>query len=226
MKKKVLSVLLVLMLLLSVAALGEGKLKITQKNLIIYSGDDSGYFYAKVENVGDAPIGVGYGDLVLFSEDDEIILTENYVSPSPSGAILQPGEYLYIKEYLWDDALLTTPVADYKFSLPSSDRADEMGKVPCEGTFELSGDKYGNYIYVTFTNTTGMPRYDFYVNVALFDAEGNLIFVDSDKLSSLAIHPEGTVTLKLYIDSSMMEHYLLNNIVPNSVDAIVCYLNE
>lgn len=44
MKKKILSVLLVLMLLLCTTAMGAGKLKITDMNLILYSGKDSGYF--------------------------------------------------------------------------------------------------------------------------------------------------------------------------------------
>lgn len=226
MKKKILSVLLVLMLLLCTTAMGAGKLKITDMNLILYSGKDSGYFYAKVENIGDAPVGVGYGDLVLFSENGDILLTESYVTTSPSNTVLQPGEYLYVEEYLWGDALKTTPVGEYKFSIPVRDRATEMTQIPCEATFELSGDKYDNYIYVTFTNTTDTPRYDFYVTAALYDAEGELIFVDSNILSSIAVHPGATLTVRMYIDSSMIEEYWANDIVPTSIDAIVCFLND
>lgn len=53
--------------LFSATALAEGKLKVTEKNLLVYAGDDNGYFYAKVENVGDVAVGVDSGDLVIFS---------------------------------------------------------------------------------------------------------------------------------------------------------------
>lgn len=226
MKKKILSVLLVLMLLLCTTAMGAGKLKITDMNLILYSGKDSGYFYAKVENVGDAPVGVGSGDLVLFTEDDNILLTESYVTTTPYYAVLQPGEYLYIKEYLWDDALKTTPVGEYKFSIPVRDRASEMTQVSWEAEYEPSGEKYDNYIYVTFTNETDTPRYNFYVTAALYDEEGELIYVDSKTLYDTAVHPGSTVTVQFYVDSSMIEEYWANDIVPTSIDAIVCFLND
>ena len=84
MKKRAIIVLTLIACLASAAVIAEGKLKATEKNLIIYDGQDSGRFYAKIENVGDAPIGTDTGDLVAFSEDDEIIFSENYVTTVPS----------------------------------------------------------------------------------------------------------------------------------------------
>lgn len=225
--KKVIVLLLALAFLFPATAFGEGKLKATEKNILVYAGDDNGYFYAKVENVGDAEVGVDRGDLVVFSDDDEIILTDSYITTLPSYVVLQPGDYLYVEEYLWDSALKNANVGDYKFSFSTYGSAKTFNKIPCEATFELSGrDSYDNYVYVTFTNPLDEPMYDFYVVAALHDADGNLVFVDSNSLSNCAVHPGSTITTKLYVDRNLMEHYALNSIVPSTVDAMVLYFNE
>lgn len=225
--KKITALLLTLMFLFSSTALAEGKLKATEKNLFVYTGDDNGYFFAKVENVGDSAVGVDSGDLVIFSEDDDIILSDSYVTTLPSYVVLQPGDYLYVKKFLWDSSLKNATIGDYKFSMPIRKSTKTFTKIPCEATYKLEGtESYDNYAYVTFTNTMEDPIFDFYVVVALYDADGNLIFVDSNSLSNVAIHPGSTVTTKLYIDRDLMEYYKMNNINPATVDAMVLYPNE
>ncbi len=103
--KRILALVLTVMVLFSTAAYAEGKLRATNKNLIVFTEDDTGYFVAKIENVGDTAVGVDSGDLVIFSEDDEIILTKTYVTTSPSYVVIEPGDYLYIREFIWDSAL-------------------------------------------------------------------------------------------------------------------------
>ena len=225
--KKIAALLIAMLCMISVTASAEGKLKVVEKNLIVYADDDNGYFYARVENVGDEAVGVDSGDLVVFSDDDEIILSSAYVTTSPSYVVLQPGDYLYVQDFLWDSALKGAAIADYKFSVSArkSDRAFE--KVHCEASFELAGtDSFDNYVYVTFTNTLDKPLYDFYIVAALHDADGNLIIVDSSSLSNVAVHPGCTVTAKLYVDRDLMEHYAKNGIVPESVDAMVLHVDE
>lgn len=225
--KKMVALVLVLVIAFSASAVAEGKLKVTEKNLLLYSGKNTGYFYAKVENVGDAAVGVDSGSLVIFSEDDDIILSKNYITTSPSYAILQPGDYLYVEEFLWDNAIKNAVVGDYKFSIPTRKGTKSFTKIACDATFSLAGaDSYDNYVYVTFTNPTDKTIYDFYIVAALHDAGGNLIFVDSDSLSNVAIHPGSTVTKKLYVDNDLMEHYEANKIVPTAVDAMVLYPND
>ncbi len=220
-------VLLLVLTLVCCSSLAEGKLKATEKNLFVYANDDNGYFYAKIENVGDAPIASNSGDLVIFSDDDEIVTTESYVTTLPSYTVIEPGEYLYVKEFLWDAALKDAVIGDYKFSLSARDNGTIVTKIPCEATFELSGvDSYDNYVYVTFTNTATAPLYDCYITAALHDADGTLVFVDSISLSSVAVHPDSTITVKIYVDRDLMEHYQANNIVPTTVDAMVLYSEE
>lgn len=222
MLKKVISLLLIVACCFTTTAFAEGKLKATEKNLIVY-GTES-YFFAKVENVGDAPIATGNGDLVVFTEDDEILFSTNYVSTLPSDVVLQPGESLFVRDSEWEDALETNPVTDYKFSIsPSNYSADTIIQVPSEATFEYSEeDIYDNYVYVTLTNTTDAPVSNFYVVAALRDADGALIYVSNDSLYNVAVHPGSTVTVQLSIDSDLCSYYAENGVTIASVESMAC----
>lgn len=227
MSKKILALLLALVCLFSSTALAEGKLKATEKNLIVFPEEGTGYFFAKVENAGDAAIGVGSGDFVVFSDDDEILLSQSYVSTIPSYVILEPGEYLYINNFLWDSALEGAVIGDYKFSISGTEYNETLTRFPCEATFDFPGaGTYENYIYVTFTNTTTAPALDCYAIAALYDTEGNLIYVDSINLDDIAVHPGSSVTALLYVNDDLLEYYNANGITPATVDAIVCLVNE
>ena len=227
MTKKFLSALLAMILLFSTAALAEGKLKVTDKNLFIFPGENTGYFYAKVENVGDAPAGIDSGNLVIFSEDDEILLSKSYITTLPNYVILDAGDYLYIKEFLWDNSLKNVSIGDYKLSIPTTKRNRTVSKLPCEATFDLTDtDGFNNYVYVTFTNTTEEVLHNLYIVAALYDTEGTLIFVDSASLSSISVHPNSTITVEIYVDRDLMDYYAANGITPAAVDAMVCITNE
>lgn len=224
MKKRVGLILVLLLCLLSVSAFADGKLKATEKNLIIYDGKDSGYFYAKVENVGDAPIGTDSGDLVAFSEDDEIIFTKSYVTTVPSYVVLEPGDYLFAKEFIWESALKESGVADYKFSISGEKRTKKVIKLPCEAEFELGEpDKFKSFISITLKAPDDKQLEDFYTVAALYDAEGTLIYVDTYTTSSIIVHPGSIITVKISIDNDMVKYYKAHGIVPTSVDAYVCY---
>ena len=204
--------------LFSVAALAEGKLTVTEKNLIQLDGSDVAYFFAKVENTGDDAIGVGTGKLVAFSADDEVLISEDYVSTSPNAAILQPGESLYVREWLWESALASSDIADYKFSMGTDDYGAPLKFVPCEATVEMND----GYIYITLTNDTEETQYGLYITATLHDAEGNLIFVSDQSVDNVGIHPGSTVTFRMYIDSDVVEYYANAGIEPAAVDAYVC----
>lgn len=204
--------------LFSAAALAEGKLTVTEKNLIEFDGSDVAYFFAKVENTGDDAIGVGTGKLVAFSADDEVLISEDYVSTSPNAAILQPGESLYVREWLWESALASSDIADYKFSMGTDDYVAPLKFVPCEATVEMND----GYIYITLTNDTEETQYGLYLTAALHDAEGNLIFVNDQSVDNVGIHPGSTVTFRMYIDSDVVEYYANAGIEPAAVDAYVC----
>ena len=224
MKKFISITLSLLILLFCTTAYADGKLTTVEKNLIVFHGEDTGYFYAKVENTGDAPVSVSLSDLVIFSENDEIILSDSYISTTPSNTIIEPGNYLYVTEFLWDSALEGTKISDYKFSAKAGNSKRSIERIPCEATISLSeSNGTDNYIYVTFTNETTEPMFDFHIVAAMYDANETLIFVKSTSLSSISVHPGSTVTAKIFIDSDLIDYYQVNDILPAAVDAIVSY---
>ena len=224
--KRLFAIFAVLMMcsICSVSACAAGKLKVTTKNLFVYYNEDNGYFFAKVENVGDEAIGVDSGDLVLFSEDDEIILSKSYVTTIPSYVVLEPGEHLYVKEYLWDSALKENSVADYKFSVSATQSKKTFATIPSEAKLERT--ETDDYIYVTFTNSLQQPVSDCYVVAAVYDTAGELVFVDTKSLSNIMVHTDSTLTARMAVDWALRDHYKLNGIEPASVEAMVYYFNK
>lgn len=225
--KKFAALFLIAVCLVSSFSVAEGKLKATQKILCATPGEDSAYFFAKIENVGDEPVGTGSGSLATFTEDDEILFTTSYISTLPSGIVLQPGEYVYMRDFIWETALAENTVADYKFSIDVDNYPNEVERVPSEVTYSIEGAKgYDNYVYVTFTNPTEEAIYGFYVSAALLDAEGCVIFAEGTSLNSLAVHPGSTITVKLYVDADVLTYYAANGIEIASADSIVFYGKE
>ena len=222
MKRRMLIGTIIATLLFSTVALAEGSIEVTDKTTFLIPGKKIGYFYAKIENTGDAPIGVDNGKLVVFSDKDDILSTSDYVSSYPSRILLNPGEYTYLKESMWDDALEGQTLGDVKFSIEGTDRSEEVESIPCEVTFALNGS-YDNYAYVTFTNDSDETRYDYYIDIALFDEEGNLIYVDTTSHDSVGVHPGSTITVKNYVDSNNLEYFAANGITVSSADAVVYY---
>lgn len=208
---------------ISTSVLADAKMTAVNKTLITFEGDWKGFFFAKVENSGDA---AGYlesgGKLVGFNADDDIILTENYVSSYPSRLLLEPGEYAYVREYFLENALRTDSIVDYKFSIKAENRGNDYTKIPCETSIEyLPLDKYNNYVYITFPNTSDSILYEFAMTVAIYDQNKELVFVNGDSNSSIGIHPGSTITVKSRIDSDLVEYYARNGITLSTVEAFV-----
>ena len=224
--KKLIVLLLVLSIMLCTAvAVAEGKLTVTSKNVIIKIGDDSGIFVARVENTGDKPVYFDNGKLVIFSADDDILVSSNYISSSPSSILLNPGEYTYCYDFLWDSALEGAKLGDIKFSASSDNRGYSYNQLPATAELELpgTGDWTYNYVNVTFTNTTDEILYGAYVVAAITDEEGNLIYVDRNNYDSIGVHPGSTVTIKLYIDRDYITYYETYGIKLANVEALVYY---
>ncbi|MBD9281291.1 MAG: hypothetical protein EGS70_13060, partial [Clostridiales bacterium] len=91
----------------------EAKITVVEQRFINMEDDGRGFFFAKVQNTGDAAGYVDYkGNIVASDAEGNIILTENYVSTAPDEVYLEPGEYAYVRENIYDDALDTAEVAD------------------------------------------------------------------------------------------------------------------
>ena len=209
------------------AVFAEGNLSVSDKTAHIFAGKDSGYFYAKVENTGDEPVGIDNGKLVLFSDQDEILETSDYINSYPNRMILNPGEYTYLSEFLWNSDLKNKTIGDIKFSVGTTDRGKEAMRIPCEVSYQIKGsDSFDNYIYITFTNEDSQIRYGYYMTAALYDENGNLVYVDKNRYEKVGVHPGSTVTMDLYIDNDNVEYFEANNITIATVDALVYYMPE
>ena len=217
--KRLVVLVTIALCLLGGSALCENSLKVVTDNFIEFDGD-TGYYLAKVENTGTAPIATDSSSLVLFDEDNALLATSEYVHSTPSYLVLQPGEYAYVYDFVWDDALEDGNVGSWMFSAGSDDSGYTRELVDCEARFELNGG-YDNYIYVTFTNSTDTVQYDYSVAVALYDTDGKLVFVDGASWDSFGIAPQSTVTYKIYIDADYINYYTSNSIEIDTVDALV-----
>lgn len=223
--KKLISLFLVLccFIVLASPAFADAKMTITQKKFITFENNWQGYFFAKVENTGDSAGYLEYGGkLVGFDADDNIILSKEYVGSYPSRVCLEPGEYAYIKDYFLEKELETNTVTDYKFSIKAESQGIDYKKLPSEAVLSYKGgNSYDNYVYVTFTNTTTDILYGFAITVAMFDQNGDLIFVNGDSTSSIGIHPGSTVTIKTYIDGDLVKYFTQNSLTPTTVESLV-----
>ena len=214
-------------ILLSKTAFAGGNLNVTDKNVFIYTGKDSGVFSARIENDGDAPAGVDSGKLVLFSENDDILETADYITAFPSRLVLNPGEYTYVREFLWTSDRKNQTIGDMKFSVGVTENGREAERILCESSYEISGsDSFDNYLYISFTNEAEQIRYGYYLVAALYDTEGNLIYVDNNQYEKVGVHPGSTVTIGLYLDNDTIEYFEANNIEIGSSDALVYYIEK
>ena len=226
--KKLCILFIVFACILSLPAFADDALTVSEKTWIELDGEWNswnGYFFAKVQNDGNEAINLGSGKLVGFSENDDIILSENYVSSYPSRITLQPGEYVYYREYVFNDSLETNDVADIRFSVETASSAESVSTIPCEVTYEIN-DSYDSYVYVTFSNESDDILYDTFITIALYDTDGNLMFVDGDSISALGVHPNSTVTIKASIDGDLVDYYAENEIEISSADAFVYQAQE
>ena len=221
--KKIVALLLVLALCGGcMTAMAAGKLSVTQENSH-YIDSYGKYFYtfAKVENVGDKAIKVNAGVLEVYNADGDAITSSDWINAY--ACYLEPGEYTYVRVY---ESIDDDQVPD-DYSLTLTGKADKdyaNRRFAAETKLELDVDEgwlTRNYMYATVTNTTDDVLYGLSVVMALLDAEGNILYVESDDLyNDRGLMPGSTMVFRKDISSSFMEYFGLNNLTPVSVDAI------
>ena len=195
----------------------EAQLTVVEQRFINMEDDGCGFFFAKVQNTGDAAGYADYkGNIVLFDAEGNIILTENYVHTKPSDVYLAPGEYAYVCENIYDDALDTAEVADCKFSIKAVDDGEEYEKLASEAKIHFEPDED-----VTFTNTTDEILYDYEIVAALYDQNGELLFINTEVVSGIGVHPGSTITVRLYIYEDILMYFCREGLTPTTVDALV-----
>ena len=188
----------------------EAKITVVEQRFINMEDDGRGFFFAKVQNTGDAAGYADYkGNIVLFDADGNIILTENYVHTKPSDVYLEPGEYAYVCESIYDDALDTAEVADCKFSIKAVDDGEEYEKLTSEAKIHFEPDEEDEILY------------DYEIVAALYDQNGELLFINTEMVSGIGVHPGSTITVRLYIYEDILMYFCREGLTPTTVDALV-----
>lgn len=229
--RKIIAAFVSIMLFVSGAALGEGMLTVTHENFTTVGDEYSvtGYLYARIENTGDAPVNVSEGTLLIYDAAGNVIDMNEYSSPVPYYAVLQPGQYVYLSDMVFfDEGVAEADVADFEFSIGTDDMYGvEYQFIPCTAALNLDEpNSYSSYVDVTFTNDGAEILREFELVVAIYDAEGNLIYVNTDYGSYVGIHPGSTVTWGVYVSDDLVGEWKENNIVPASADAYVVLYPE
>lgn len=226
MKKIVALMLTVTLCFAMFPALAAGRLTVVQENYHYVSGWSSyAYAYAKVENTGDRPIKVNAGVFEIYDANGEVLTSDDYVQAYAT--YLQPGEYTYVKIY--EDLDEGQIPDDYMMTLTGkSDKSKIALRLPVETRLEMDvkdGWWEYNYMYALVTNNTDETLFGVDVVLALLDAEGNILYIDSNSLySTVGINPGSSVTFRMDINSTFIEYFEANDLQPASVDAIAYVL--
>lgn len=206
-------------LMLSSVVYAAGELTVEAENVFLYS-EDAGFYYAKLTNTGDRAVYIGTPSLEIFDANADTILTDGYVVTFPYNSRIDPGQSVFIQDFIWNSDL-KRGVGSWELSYKSSSWGSSYTEIPCTYELYYVQQSNDNAVFVTFTNTTDSMLHDFSVAAAVYDQEGNLIFVDFNSLDDVGLHPGSTLTAVFDIDYSMTRAYASENIVPTTVEAHV-----
>lgn len=217
-----LSLILALTLLLFCSpAEAAGQLTVTESNLLTIPGSGTGLFCAAVENTGDAPIAVGQGKLAVFTDAGELLLVQDYLSATPTGLLLAPGEGTYLTAYLWDEQLgaLTAPLT-CTVSVRTNDWSQAADVLTATSVLDVDAGT----VDVTFTNPSDAILSGLLLNVALRDADGALLGACSTSLDRVGLHPGSTLTVTVPLDWNLTEALRTAGVTISSAEAQVLSL--
>ena len=212
------------LLLAAIPAGAAGKLSVDQENVyVINSYSVYTYCFAKVSNVGDKPIKVNNALLEIMDKDGNPITSTDYFNGYAK--YLEPGEYTYLRMYETIKDRPATDVSDYSLTVTGkSDMNYSNQRLPVVSEYkEKVSEGYSSYDYMfaTVTNNTKETIFDIVVVMALLDAEGQILFMaDAYMYSGKGLTPGSSMVIKERVDSTFVEYFANNNLVPAKVDAI------
>ena len=136
-----------------------------------------------------------------------------------------PGEYTYLSDFLWNSALKNETAGEIRLSVESVESGTEPVKIPCEVTYQIDGSgSLDNYLYLTFRNDSDQICYGYYLEAALYDTEGNLIYVNSGRYENVGLHPGSEITVAMYVDNDTLTYFESNGIQIGTADGLVYFV--
>lgn len=227
MKKLFSCLLCALMIFAFVMANAETKLAVEKENFYFFDDDYCDYVsvYAKVINIGDTPLRVNDGSLIVLDQNGETITSTDYLECD--AICLQPGEYTYCFIESDIEGEQSMNVADYNLTISVENEEDLVcQKLPLANvsfTPNVQVNPYTAYDYMnaTVTNDTDETIFDIYVVFALLDDEDNILHVGCTRMGDeRGLMPGCSMVLREYVSSERLEFFEKNGLKPTKVDAI------
>lgn len=224
MKKALVLVLVLGLLLAALPAGADGKLSVEQENFhVIELYGVYGFVYAKVANVGDQAIKVSNALMEVMDKNGNVIASTDYFNEH--ARYLEPGEYTYLN---LSESIVDRPAADVDgCTLTVTGESDAGYKnlrlpVVCEYKENVQVDwNTRNFMYATVTNNTEDIIYDLGVVLALLDAQGNILYMDSSYMGSdKGLSPGSTIIVKKQVENYFVQFFESKGLVPAYLDAI------
>ena len=226
--KKTLALFLVLVLALaSVPAFAAGKLTASDPYVYLYDsyGSLNGYFYARVENTGDKDVYIDSGWVELYDADGNAIVSDTYISVPFEQ--LAPGEHTYVYNSYYESGISVDSVDDVDFDIngkPSGYYKTVRYTVSdTQLVLNYKESDYStpsDYFYVTVTNDTDEIIWSVNVVVALLDADGNILYIDTSSVYNVGLLPGSSIVFSDYVSNGIKALYDQEGLVPVTVDAI------
>ncbi|MDR1569660.1 MAG: hypothetical protein LBS72_04140 [Oscillospiraceae bacterium] len=203
-------------------AFAAGKATVTKETFYVvpYLSRYAGTVYGEITNTGDKPVVIDSGVYELFDVDGEAVASSSIYSVYPK--IIEPGDqaYFYITEDV-EGSTSSGDIDDYSVTIIGKSTSNEYKYLPVVATFSegLEYNKSRIYNYkVSVENSTDSVQYNIEMVVALFDADGNLLYVDKDSAYGVGVFPGSKIEFKGEISSSIQNQL---NASHTEVDTIV-----
>lgn len=222
MKKTVSLVLAAVLLLTCGASLASGKLSVDTENFIIPGGWlDYGYCFAKVSNVGDKPIKVNAGVFEIYDDNGEALSSSDYLYAYPD--ILQPGEYCYTTIHADLEESQLAVASDYMLTITGKSENDKViTRLPVECTYvpnATEGWWTRNILSATVTNNTDQTLFDIRIVMALLDADGKVLYVNSSTCYQ-GLTAGSTIVFDDDVSTTYLDYYAAKGVEIAGWDAI------
>jgi hypothetical protein len=213
------------------AALSAGKMTLEKEAFLVvpsYGTTIYGYYFAEIQNTGDAVLGLQDAVLILLGKEGAELRKREWFNSYPQ--VINPGESAYISVYDYlDTEEVNDEIASYSFDIKASTQPSIKTTMYTVGdaAYQLEQGDYSNSAYVTalIKNETDAPCYNINAVIVLRDAEGELLYVDSTTLYGAGIPAGSEILMRMEVTSDIVDHFVNQDIEPASVE-VLAYTEE